>query len=486
MMHQVNTTFEKYRQLIKTAFIALFTCAALTSYSTIRVPNIIGSNMVLQQKSDVKLWGWGEPNEKVVIITSWDNKTYPTVTVTGNATWELTIKTPVAGGPYIIKLNGSNSIVLTNVLIGEVWVCSGQSNMEMSGTWGLQDIKAELPKAKNNNIRFFHMAKASAPYPQQDCIGEWVICDSASLRTFSATGYFFGKNLNSKLNLPVGLIQSCWSGSSADVWTPDSIINNDPILKEATKKIAVNGQVPNIAGYVYNAMIAPITNYAVAGVIWYQGENNSHVASIYQRLFTSMIDAWRGAFHKNLPFYFVQVAPFKYQQKNWGALIREAQTASMKHPNTGMVITTDLTSDTNNVHPADKHDVGLRLANWALAETYHQPGIVYKSPLYASLSIKKDKAIITVDNAEHGLTINGKQATQLYIAGSDKIFYPANARLKNNQMIVWSDKVKEPVAVRYEFSNTAIGNIFSKDGLPLGPFRTDSWPVENEYKFNTN
>lgn len=471
-----------FQVVLRGLFVLIFLSQTGIVMSAIRLPAIIGSNMVLQQQSNVKLWGWGEPNEKVVITTSWDNKTYPAVTVTGNATWQLTISTPAAGGPYTIKLDGNNHLQLKNVLIGEVWLCSGQSNMEMSSTWGLKDVRDILPTCKNNEIRFFHMAKASAPYPQQDCTGEWVVCDSASLSTFSATGYFFGKNLNDKLHLPMGLIQSCWGGASADVWTPDSIIRNDAILNAATKKIEPNGQVPHIAGYLYNAMIAPITNFNIAGVIWYQGENNSHVASTYPKLFTAMIDAWRAAFNKDLPFYYVQVAPFKYRMKNWGNLIREAQAKCSGYHNVGMVITNDLASDTNNVHPADKHDVGLRLANWALAETYHQQGIVYKSPLYARMDVKKNKAVITVNDAQKGLVIKGPQATQVFIAGDDKIFHPAKASVKGDKLTVWSDEVKNPVAVRYAFSNTAIGNIFSKDGLPLGPFRTDSWPVENEYQ----
>ncbi len=476
------TSIIKKRVFIKVILIGIMMNSILSSFAVIRLPNIIGDNMVLQQQSDVKLWGWGEPNEKVVVTTSWDNKTYAAVTVTGNATWQLIIKTPVAGGPYFIRFSGENMIVLNNVVIGEVWICSGQSNMEMSGKWGLQDIKKELPVARNNEIRFFHIPKMSSAFPQQNCGGKWMVCDSRSLYTFSAVGYYFGKEVNRKLNMPVGLIQSCWSGSSADVWTPDSIIRNDSKLSEATKHIAPNGQVPHMAGYVYNAMIAPITNYDVAGVVWYQGENNSHVASVYPRLFTSMIDAWRGAFGKNMPFYYVQVAPFNYQQKNWGALIREAQAECMTHHKTGMVVITDLVENVHDVHPANKQDVGLRLANWALADNYHQEGIVFKSPFFNNMIIKNDKAVITLDNAENGLVIKGSEVARLYIAGKDSIFYSAKATLKSNQIIVWSDKVKEPVAVRYAFGNTDIGNIFSKEGLPLGPFRTDRWPVENEYK----
>jgi len=456
------------------------------AYSNIRLPGIIGSNMVLQQQSQVKLWGWGEPGEKVIVTTSWNNKTYQPVVVDGNANWQLLIQTPAAGGPYDIQLKGNNQLSITNVMAGEVWICSGQSNMEMCGQWGLPDIKEEYPKAANKDIRFFRVQKSTSPYPQQDCSGQWVVCDSSTLPNFSATGYFFGKRLNNILNLPVGLIQACWSGSSAEIWTPDSIINNDKILKEASAKIAANGQVANLPGYAYNAMIAPLTNFIIAGVIWYQGENNTINASVYPRLFPAMIDSWRTAWHKDIPFYFVQIAPFRYKAKNTGALMREAQTRCARHSNTGMVIITDLISDVNNVHPSNKHDVGFRLANWALAETYHQPGIVYKYPLFESLSIAKDKATLLISNAGKGLETHGAAATQLFIAGADSVFYPAQASLTNNRIIAWSNQVPQPVAVRYAFADTAIGNIFSKDGLPLGPFRTDDWPVENEYKPGAN
>lgn len=475
-------TFSYLHIRLKVLTLAMLLISCVSSYGNIRLPNIIGSNMVLQQQSQVKLWGWGEPYEKVIITTSWDNKTYQPVVVDGNANWQLMIQTPPAGGPYEIKLKGNNQLALTNVLIGEVWVCGGQSNMEMSGQWGLKDIRDEYSKAKNNSIRFFRVPKTTAPGPQQNLAGEWVVCDSASLVNFSATGYFFGKQINNKLKLPVGLIQSCWSGSSAEIWTPDSIVENDKILKEAARKIAANGQVANLPGYAYNAMIAPLTSFSIAGVIWYQGENNTVNASIYPRLFPTMIDSWRNAWHKDLPFYFVQIAPFRYAARNTGALMREAQTICARHHNTGMVVITDLVADTNNVHPSNKHDVGLRLANMALAQSYHQEGLIYQSPLFQSFSINKYKITIQVSDAGKGLEVQGPAATQLFIAGEDKVFYPANASVKKDRITVWSDSVKQPVAVRYAFSDTAIGNIFSKDGLPLGPFRTDSWPIENEYK----
>lgn len=471
----------KYITSLRIVWMAIWMGIVSSSYSNIRLPRILGSNMVLQQQSAVKLWGWGAPNEKITVTTSWDHKTYPAVTVTGNATWMLTIQTPAAGGPYTIQLKGNNSILLSNILIGEVWVCSGQSNMEMCGRWGLQDIRAEYAAAHLKNIRLFHIIKTSAPYPQQDCEGAWEGSDSNSLVNFSAVAYFFGKKLNSALNVPVGLVETCWGGSSAEVWTPDSLIRQDAVLNAAATRVAPNGQVPHLPGYLYNAMIAPITNFSVAGVIWYQGENNTQAASTYQQLFTTMIGCWRKAWDKDLPFYYVQIAPFRYHLKNIGALLREAQAKSMGYPNTGMVVTTDLVTDTNDVHPNNKHDVGLRLANYALAATYHQPDIDYRSPLFQRMSIEKDKITAYIDHAEQGLVIKGKQVAELYIAGEDKVFYPAETQIKNNRIIAWHKLVKQPVALRYGFSNTAIGNIFSKNGLPLGPFRTDNWPVENEY-----
>ncbi|MGN6353132.1 MAG: sialate O-acetylesterase [Parafilimonas sp.] len=464
----------KYGSFIILLFISLY------AKSNIRLPDVINNNMVLQQQSEVKLWGWGEPNEKVAVTTSWDNKTYAPVTVSGNAEWELKIKTPAAGGPYKITLAANNKILLSNVMIGEVWVCSGQSNMEMCGNWGLQDIKKELPVANNPNIRFFKIAKATASFPQKNCTGKWDICDSNTLKEFSAVAYFFGKHLQQKMNVPIGLIEAAWGGTSAEVWTPDSIIQRDAFLRQASTKIAANGQCPNLPGYAYNAMIAPITNFSVAGTIWYQGENNTINAYAYKTLFTSMIDVWRGAWHNNMPFYFVQIAPFSYALKNTGTLLREAQSESSKYPNVGMVVINDLVGDVHNVHPANKHDVGLRLANWALGDHYNIPGTVYKSPVLKDFYINQNKIIINVDNAPNGLKSKGKKATGLFVAGADSIFYPAEVVIKKNILEVWSKKVSKPIAARYCFSDTAIGNIFSEAGLPLAPFRTDKWPVQIE------
>jgi sialate O-acetylesterase len=459
--------------------IAALLCAALSGYGNIRLPRIIGSNMVLQQRDSVKIWGWADPYEEITVTPSWGPQTYK-ATGSRDARWEVKVATPAAGGPYTITIKGKNTIVLDNVMTGEVWVCSGQSNMEMSAQKGLQDVKAELPSARLHNIRFFHIPQTTAPYPQDDCEGQWAACDSITLQAFSAVAYFFGKRLSRELNVPIGLIGASWGGTAAEVWTPDSIVRNDPVLQQAAATIVPSGMCPYQPGYAFNAMIAPVTPYAVAGAIWYQGENNTGAAATYKRLFTAMIDGWRAAWKRDLPFYFVQIAPFRYRVQNTGALLREAQLQSMAHHKTGMVVITDLVADTNDVHPANKHDVGLRLANLALADTYHRQGIPFQSPVFKSMRIRGNRAVITFSHADKGLIIKGTSATEWMIAGEDKIFHPAEVTIDRHSVIVSGKMVKAPVAVRYGFRDAAMGNVFSREGLPLAPFRTDNWEVETE------
>ncbi len=455
-----------------------FGCLFVIARADIRLPAVIASGMVLQQNSIVKIWGWCNPLEKISLTTSWNNRTYQ-ATGSRDAGWQVAVETPAAGGPYTISIQGSNRVLLQDILVGEVWVCAGQSNMEMNFRNGhLQDIRDELPGASTLPIRFFHIPLTTAASPQNDCAAQWEHCDSNSLQTFSAVGYFFGKRISRELHVPVGLIEVSWGGTTAEVWTPDSIIRANAVLQKAAAAIEPSGMCPFMPGYAYNGMIAPITNYVIAGTIWYQGENNTSTATSYAQLFSAMMKAWRNSWQHDFPFYYVQIAPYTYRLKNVGALLREAQVQCMQQPNTGMVVTTDLVSDTNNVHPPDKHDVGWRLASWALAETYHRKDQVYRNPLYKSMQIKKDKVYILLNNAANGVTTRGAAPAGLQVAGDDRVFYPAWATLGKNRLIVWSKPVKHPVAVRYAFSNTAVGNLFNKEGLPLSPFRTDDWPVE--------
>ena len=455
--------------------VLLFMSVALKA--NIRLPNVINNNMVLQQQSTVKLWGWAGPNEKVYVTTSWNNKLDSVVT-TRDANWMLTVQTPAAGGPYTITLKGENTIVLNNVLIGEVWVCAGQSNMEMNYNWGLPDVKTALANCANSNIRFFYIPKSTAKYPQDNCGGEWVNCDSNTLKSFSAVGYFFGKKLNADLNVPIGLINANWGGTPAETWAEAAAINSDSALKTAAAKQQPYDGWPYEPGAAFNGMIAPISNYDIAGAIWYQGEGNTIAPDTYSKLLTTMIGTWRKAWNKELPFYYVQIAPYSYGNKYISSIIREQQTKAMAYTNVGMAVITDLVDNIKDIHPKNKHTVGDRLANWALAETYHKQGLLYKSPMYKSMEVQKEKAIISFNNAPTGLMAKDKVVSEIYIAGTDKIFYAGTAKIDNNKLIVTSPKVPQPVAVRFAFSNTAMANLFSKEGLPVNSFRTDDWELD--------
>lgn len=463
-----------------TSFASLFIFLWCTpAMADVRLPGILSDNMVLQQKSQAKLWGWSAPDEKIRITTSWNNQV-DSVTASGDAKWEIKIATPAAGGPYSITIKGNNTIELKNIMIGEVWVCSGQSNMEWSYNHGVKQMESELPTSQNSNIRFFHIPKSTSDYPQDDCTASWTECNPETLKNFSAVGYYFGKQLQEQLGVPVGLIHSNWGGTAAEVWTPEDAIDNNPVLKDAASKIGESKWWPNLPGKAYNAMIAPITSFGIAGVIWYQGESNAGTASTYDELMRTLIVSWRKEWNKELPFYYVQIAPFAYGNKNIAALLREAQSKTMHYPKTGMVVVTDLVDNINDIHPQNKKDVGKRLASWALAETYGIKNITYKSPAFRKMEINKERATIYFDHAPNGLMLKtrDKNVTEFYIAGSDRKFYPAKAKISGDQIILSAREVKNPVAVRFGFSNTAMPNIFSKEGLPITPFRTDNWEVD--------
>jgi len=452
--------------------------ACLTSLAEVRLPAILGSHMVLQQNAEVKLWGWCEPGEKITIRTDWDTATCQ-VTGSGNAKWTVQVKTPAAGGPYKLTIKGNNSIVLEDVMIGEVWDCSGQSNMEMSYNWGVKQYTSDIENATNKNIRFFHVQRLTAEYPQDDTKGTWVVCNPEDLKRFSLVGFFFGQRLQQVLSVPVGLINASWGGTPAEAWTPKEAVENDPVLKEPATRLKPAAGWPINPGFTYNAMIHPIINFRIAGVLWYQGEANVGTASTYKQLLTTMIGAWRTAWGRDLPFYYVEIAPFAgYGTSISSALLREAQTQVQAVPNTGMVVVHDLVDDVRDIHPKNKKDVGLRLANYALAQTYGKKELAYKSPVFKSMNIEKDKIRIHFDNADNGLMSKSGAPTEFYIAGDDQKFMPATAKVDGNTVVVWNDNLKKPVAVRFGFSSSAMPNLFSKEGLPVNLFRTDTWGVD--------
>lgn len=443
----------------------------------VRLPSILGSHMVLQQKSEVNLWGWCAPSEKITVKASWDTTKYVTKGTSG-AKWALKIKTPAAGGPYAITIN--DKLVLEDVLVGEVWVCGGQSNMEWSGDQQLKQSLDEAPHATNQQIRFYYVPKTTAEYPAEDIPAGWKVCSPAEMVHFSAIGYFFGKRLQHDLNVPVGLINSNWGGTPAEVWTPKEIIEQDPVLKDASLKLHPADWWPITPGSAYQAMIAPLTRFKIAGAIWYQGEANTQNFNTYSRLMTKMIGAWRTAWGNQFPFYYVQIAPFVYGNYNVAALVREQQAACLSIPKTGMVVVHDLVDDVNNIHPVKKIEVADRLANLALSDTYGVKGLIYKFPSFKGMIIEKNRVRILFNEAENGLMATAKDLNEFYIAGADQKFLFASARIEGKSVVVWNKAVKEPVAVRFGFSNTSIPNLFNKEGMPVVPFRTDTWEVKTD------
>lgn len=442
----------------------------------IRLPAIIGSNMVLQQKTEVKLWGWSNPGEKIVIRTGWKTGV-DSATGSRDGNWMVTIKTPAGGSSYSITLEGENKIVLENVLIGEVWLCSGQSNMEWSGLNNNKQSLDEAPNANNQQIRFFHIPRSTSDYPQDDLKASWKVCNPEDMKKFSSIGYFFGKKLNKELSVPVGLINASWGGTPAEVWTPKEVFVEDAGLNEASKKAYVTPWWPVVPSKTFNAMIHPLTNFSIAGAIWYQGESNVSTSYAYTRLLSSMVNGWRRYWGIDFAFYLVQIAPYTYGSEFQGPLLREAQS-KFDLSNSGMVVISDLVDNVADIHPQNKLDVATRLADLALAKTYQKKSGPYLYPSYKSMKIEGDKIRIEFDHCESGLISKNGDPKDFEIAGADKVFYPATAKIVGCTVIVQAKEVKQPEAVRFGFKNKSMPNLFSKEGLPANLFRTDNWTLQ--------
>jgi sialate O-acetylesterase len=658
--------------------------------NVLELPSIFGDNMLIQQKTEAPIWGKAEPGEKVEIISTWGENASTKTDKNGN--WKVKLKTPEAGGPYEINIKGNNTeITYENVLIGEVWVCSGQSNMEMPvAGWSPRDTiknsEKEIKNANFPNIRLFSVSRAFSPSPRYDCKGTWNECNVETVKNFSATAYFFGREIYRELKAPVGLINTSWGGTPAEAWTdkeylekvgdfsdflsnlekisdleseyrdwlnshivvlpsgkeqvdvkglgfddekchlpdfddsrwmsmqlpvlwedrelgafdgavwfrkkvdiPDSWLDKDLILemgpiddidityfngrriggyeelgywnverkykvssgllREVDNTIAVrvidlqggggiygdedkmklypvdeeNPEPINLLGewkylpvaeyrdgnfYVfgvekndfasrpdftginsnsptvlYNAMIAPIIPYGIKGVIWYQGESNVGRAEQYKKLFPLMIEGWRAAWNQgNFPFYFVQIAPYIYGgvQKETSARLREVQLKTMLSVlNTGMAVTLDI-GNVNNIHPANKQDVGRRLALWALAKNYDKSNLTYCGPIYKYMKKEGNKIRLYFDFVGSGLMIKDEKLSGFKISGKNRVFIDAKAYIEDNNVIVYSDDIDNPVAVRYAFTDGAKASLFNKEELPASSFRTDEWPLSQD------
>jgi sialate O-acetylesterase len=449
------------------------------SISQTHLPALFSDNMVLQQRQLVSVWGTDYPNTKISVSGSWGGKGM--ILSDNNGHWKLKLQTPAAGGPYTVMIKGSRQIILKNVLVGEVWLCSGQSNMEMpvkgNPNQPVMGSNETILTSLNVNIRFLNTPHSVSLIPLYDVKGEWKAASSATTGNFSATAYYFAKKLQALLGVPVGIIQTAWGASTIESWMDEESLSG---FKNKNIPVKLPDSFPNRTPTImYNSMLHPYIGYTIKGVLWYQGESNRENANEYQALFTSMITSWRKEWKQDsFPFYFVQIAPFEPGKTN-AAFLREAQLKTMQTvKNTGMAVTMDIGEQTV-IHPSQKETVGARLAYWALAKDYNFKGIAFSGPVYRNMQqTGNGKVILTFDYSEQGLTSFGKPLTDFEIAGEDKIFYPAEAVIhkeKSGILTVWNDSVKNPVSVRYAFKNWAAGSLFNTQGLPASSFRTDNW-----------
>ena len=453
---------------------AVVCCVAMPATAAVKPAAVFCDNMVLQCDAKVPVWGTADSGEQVTVAF----RDQEVSTVAKGGKWVVWLQPLKTGDPGELTITAGYTITIENVLVGEVWVCSGQSNMQ----WSLaaaDNAQEEIAAANYPNIRLFTVARHVAAEPVDDCRGRWSACTPESAKGFSAVGYFFGRHLNKELDIPIGLINSSWGGTIAEAWTSRPGLETDqdfkPILQR--RDAGFNPKNPNQASVLFNGMIRPLLPFAIRGAIWYQGESNRDRAEQYAKLFPAMITDWRKNWGQgDFPFLFVQLAPYRYgNQPTALAELWEAQQKTLSLPATGMAVTTDI-GNFRNIHPKNKQDVGKRLALWALAKTYGKE-LVCSGPLYESMSIEDDKIRVKFKHLGGGLVAKDGSLTEFTIAGEDQKFVEATAAIDGDTIVVHSDEVAKPVAVRFAWHETPSPNLFNKEGLPASPFRTDDFPM---------
>jgi len=462
--------------------------AVFQAYAEIKLPALFTDNMMLQQQMETPIWGWATKNGTISITTSWDLKTYE-VKVDKQGKWQTKVKTPIAGGTYeVVIKEGSETKTIKNVLIGEVWLCSGQSNMEMplKGFTGQPVLGGNeaIVNSANNNIRFITVPRATVLSPTDDFDGSWQVASPQTTGNFSATAWYFGSLIQKVLNVPVGLIVVSYGGSNVEAWMNAEMLKDFKNITIPTKKEDFKEAPNREPTTLFNGMLSPTIGYGIKGAIWYQGESNRDKPFEYKDLFKKMVSSWRSLWNQGeFPFYFVQIAPFDYTRyhpntylaKYNSAYLREAQLlASKEIPNSAMAVIMDI-GEKDNIHPVDKVKGGSRLAYLALVKTYGISGFEAESPEFNAMEIKGSTVTVSFNNVPNGITSFGKEVTGFEVAGEDQVFHPAQAVLRGKSVLLSSARVEKPVAVRYLFKDFTTAEIFSVGGLPMSSFRTDTW-----------
>lgn len=470
----------------RTIPLLIFSFWAMSVIAQVKLPLFIADNMVLQQQTKVSIWGEAEANATISLKASWSDKTIETK-VDKDGQWIVKVETPSAGGPYEMSINDGTEIILRNILIGEVWFCSGQSNMEMpmKGFEGQPVDEANEYIAKANSqrpIRMFTSANKHSKTRQEDIGGEWEMHTSEAVSKTSAVAYFYAQYLQETLNVPIGIIVSSWGGSTIEAWMDREIINSQfPEISTEHLDKDMKTELPahKVASQLYNAKLHPFRHYTIKGFLWYQGESNRHKSEQYSKLLPAFVKQLRDIWNnEELPFYYVQIAPHKYDGSNKISSVemRNSQMKCMKTiPNSGAVVTLDLGME-NCIHPSQKKEVGYRLAYWALAKTYDRKGFGYSAPTYKDITIEEHKIRVNFDYySSRSVSPINTQLKYFEIAGEDKIFYPAKAIVNNKGVLVESDKVTKPIAVRYAYRNYTEASLFDDFNLPVSSFRSDNW-----------
>jgi sialate O-acetylesterase len=452
----------------------------------VKLPAVVSDNMMIQRDMPVKIWGWSDLGETVSINF---NGQLGKAKAGKNGIWNIQLKAMTYGGPYEMSIQGkANHIILRNILIGDIWVCGGQSNMEMT-MLEINQAKEEIIQANYPKIRLLHINRAMSNIPQINANASgWLECNPQTIPGFSAAGYFFGRELHNQLNIPIGLISSSWGGTVVETWTSISDMITQPGYENQISILnSQKFEYPSLPSLLYNAMIHPLTFFPIKGAIWYQGESNSSEAYKYRTLFPNMIANWRKAWNQpDFPFYFVQLANFmepsdQPEESDWAEL-REAQHLTLQYPHTGEAVTIDI-GDAKDIHPKNKQDVGYRLALNALAKTYGK-NIEYSGPEYQSMKIADNRIILTFSHIADGLMTKNKYGylQGFSIAGENQEFVWAKAYIEGNTVVVYNCQVKNPVAVRYAWANNPDdANLYNSQGLPASPFRTDNRKIRTQY-----
>lgn len=447
------------------------------------VSNLFSDHMVMQQKQKAAFWGEATPGTKLLITATWGRQVSATADDKGK--WIAKLSTPGAGGPYAISVKTTDTTIsIKDVLIGEVWLASGQSNMDISVSgWPPGDTilnsKKEIESANYPEVRFFKVPFGISATPSDSTGGKWAITSPQIAGGFSATAYFYARQLYQKLHVPIGIIQSSIGGTPAEAWTSkagleklgdfNEVIGNLDTLQRAKK---LNSNKPTV---LFNAMINPLVPYTIKGVIWYQGESNVGRAEQYKKLFPLMIKDWRTQWGKELPFYYVQIAPFLYSaadQKEQSQKLRDAQRYALKLPKTGMVTTLDI-GYLKTAHPPYKQEVGKRLATFALKNEYGKKDLVASGPLYKKATSKGNEIIVEFEQTGSGLLASNQGLFNFEIAGADKVYVKAEAKIVNNKVVVSTPAIAAPVYVRYAWSDGSSASLFNKEGLPAATFTSE-------------